>query len=169
MKRKIFTLALASFLMMSAGFVQAQDKRSNNTEIQQDHERIKEIYKQRQQAIHDAYKNDMARLGAKSGLSATERREQRRVIQERYNQQKKELQAAFKADQKALQAKRKSIHEMEKEDKTFRRDSEVRNERSNRDKAVGKQKSKGKEKSFEKGQGQGKGNKMAKGKGGKRS
>lgn len=168
MKRKIFTLAMASFLMLAAGSVQAQDKRSNNTEIQQDHERIKEIYKQRKQAIHDAYKNDMARLGAKSGLSATERREQRRMVQERFNQQKKELQAAYKADQKALQAKRKSLHEMDKEDKGFRRDSEVRNERSNRGKAIGKH-SKGKERSFEKGQGQGKGNKMAKGKGGKRS
>ncbi len=164
MKRKIFTLAMASFLMLSAGFVQAQDKRSNNTEIQQDHERIKENYKQRKQAIQDAYKTDMERLGAHSGLSATERREQRRIIQERYNKQKKELQASFKADQKALQAKRKSTHEMEKEDKTFRRDSEVRNERSQgNNKAVKKQKTQGKDKSFEKGQG--KANKMSKGKG----
>ncbi len=170
MKRKIFTLAMASFLFMSAGLVQAQDRISDQTSVQQDHELIKENYKQRKQAIQDAYKSDMARLGANSGLSATERREQRRLVQERYNQQKKDLQAAYKADQKALQAKRKSVHEMEKEDRSFRRDGEVKNERSIRDAKAGKaQKAKGKEKSLEKGRGQGKGNKMAKSKGGKRS
>src|SRR5688572_27428574 len=108
MKRKIFTLAMASFLMLSAASVQAQDRRTDNTEMQQEHQMIKERYEQRKQAIHEAYKSDMAALGAKSGLSATERREQRRLIQERFNQQKKELQAAYKADKKALQAKRNS-------------------------------------------------------------
>jgi hypothetical protein len=165
MKRKIFTLVIVSALMLSAASVQAQDRRYDNTELQQDHQAIKERYEQRKQAIHDAYKRDMEALGAKSGLSALERKEQRRIIQERFNQQKKELQAAYKADKKALQAKRKSDHELERED-DVKAGKDLKKEKA--DKA-----SRRNERSYEKGQngqGKGKGQAMSQGKGkGKRS
>jgi hypothetical protein len=166
MKIKIFTLAIASVLMLSAASVNAQDRKTGNTELQADHQALKDRYEQRKQAIHDAYKRDMASVDQNSGLSSEQRREQRRVIQERFNQQKKELQAAHKADMKALQAKRKANNGVYTDDDDIAdKKNKDKAKKEKAQKAEKKDKSSKGDRSFEKGQGKGKGQMMSKGKG----
>jgi hypothetical protein len=122
-------LTLISFLLLNCFLIAAQEKKTDETNLKDQHWQTRERYEQQKKLAEENYKSEMEALKYRADLTPEQRKQQHKAIQYRFEEDKKANEEAYKKEMDGLKEDRISVKEERKDNKEKKNSQPVKSQK----------------------------------------